>query len=194
MVGSTAKSMANLIRDLLDFSAAELGGRMPVSPATADLAEVCGEVVDEVRTVHPDCAIDLQTRGDLSGEWDADRLRQVVANLVVNAVQHSGNTCGADVLAAPAGPDAVILTVHNGGPPIPAEVLPTIFEPLVRDASRESEARRRPGSIGLGLFIARAIATAHGGTIDVASTAGAGTTFTLHLPRRVTAPQQAIGT
>jgi signal transduction histidine kinase len=183
LVGSTAKGMGNLIRDLLDFTATELGGRMPVSPAPADLGQVCREVVGEVRVAHPDCAIDLQTRGDLTGEWDADRLRQAVANLVVNAVQHSGNTCGAEVAIAADGPDAVTLTVHNGGPPIPPEVLPTIFEPLVRGVSRESELRRRPGSMGLGLYIARSIVTAHGGTIDVTSSTAAGTTFTLRLPR-----------
>jgi signal transduction histidine kinase len=139
--------------------------------------------VGEVKAAHPDCVIELQTHGDLSGEWDADRLRQVVANLVVNATQHSGNTCGAVVTASVDGPDSVTVTVHNAGPPIPPKVLPTIFEPLVRDASRESEARRRPGSIGLGLYIARAIVTAHGGTIDVTSSAVAGTTFKLRVPR-----------
>ena len=72
--------------------------------------------------------------------------------------------------------------MHNDGPPIPPDALPTIFDPLVRGP--EAETQRRPGSIGLGLYIARQIATAHGGTIDVASSAKAGTLFTVRLPRR----------
>jgi signal transduction histidine kinase len=75
-----------------------------------------------------------------------------------------------------------VLTVHNTGPPIPPEALPTIFDLLVRGP--KAETRRRPGSIGLGLYIAREIVTAHGGTIDVMSSVEAGTTFTVRLPRR----------
>ncbi|HSI33855.1 MAG TPA: ATP-binding protein, partial [Tepidisphaeraceae bacterium] len=75
------------------------------------------------------------------------------------------------------------LSVHNGGRPIPASALPTLFDPLVRGTVADSPAHRRPGSIGLGLYIVREVATAHGGTIDVTSTADAGTTFTLCLPR-----------
>jgi signal transduction histidine kinase len=61
----------------------------------------------------------------------------------------------------------------------------TIFDPLVRgDSAPESRKHRRPGSIGLGLYIAREVAVAHGGTIDVASSAEAGTVFTVTLPRR----------
>jgi hypothetical protein len=73
------------------------------------------------------------------------------------------------------------LAVRNDGPAIPPEALPTIFDPLVRGPKPET--RRRPGSIGLGLHIAREIVTAHGGTIDVTSSAEAGTVFTVRLPR-----------
>jgi hypothetical protein len=61
--------------------------------------------------------------------------------------------------------------------------LPTIFDPLVRYATRESTARRRPGSIGLGLYIVREIVVAKGGTVEVSSTAEKGTTFTVRIPR-----------
>jgi sigma-B regulation protein RsbU (phosphoserine phosphatase) len=76
-----------------------------------------------------------------------------------------------------------VLAVHNGGIPIAPDLLPTIFEPLVRDDRREGKPKRRAGSIGLGLYIAREIAIAHGGTIDVKSSKETGTTFTVRLPR-----------
>jgi sigma-B regulation protein RsbU (phosphoserine phosphatase) len=77
----------------------------------------------------------------------------------------------------------VVLSVHNEGAPIPPDVLPTIFDPLVRYATRESTARRKSGSIGLGLYIVREIVVAKGGTVKVTSTAEEGTTFTVRIPR-----------
>jgi len=72
----------------------------------------------------------------------------------------------------------------DSGPPIPPAVLPTIFDPLVRAPSPASQKPRRPGSLGLGLHVAREVVAAHGGTIDVKSSAAAGTVFTVRLPRR----------
>jgi signal transduction histidine kinase len=80
----------------------------------------------------------------------------------------------------------VVLEVHNDGPPISEDVLPTLFEPY----RRGSKGSTRRGSLGLGLFIARQIILEHGGTIEVRSTAGDGTTFTVRVPRRVRARGQ----
>ena len=77
----------------------------------------------------------------------------------------------------------MVLSVHNEGVPIPPNLLPTIFDPLKRYATRESSAERSPGSIGLGLYIVREIVVAKGGTVEVASTAEEGTTFTVRIPR-----------
>jgi signal transduction histidine kinase len=79
----------------------------------------------------------------------------------------------------------VVLSVHNEGMPIPPEALPTLFDPLVRHATVESASQRAPGSIGLGLYIVREIVNAHGGTIEVASTAQQGTTFIVRIPRQL---------
>jgi signal transduction histidine kinase len=100
----------------------------------------------------------------------------VVSNLVGNAIQHGGGT-GVTLIAHGDG-DFVTLAVHNGGSPIPPDVLPFVFEPLAR-GSGDSAGH----SIGLGLFIARAIVSAHGGNIQVSSSVDAGTTFTVVLPR-----------
>jgi hypothetical protein len=123
----------------------------------------------------------LDVEGDLSGEWDPGRLRQVLSNLIGNAIQHGGTDSEVALTARAEGPD-VLLEVRNGGAIIPPDLLPTIFDPLVRGASAGSPPRR-PGSIGLGLYIVREIVDAHGGAVTVQSTAAEGTTFTARLPR-----------
>jgi signal transduction histidine kinase len=110
------------------------------------------------------------------GNWDADRLAQVLSNLVANAIQHGGGT-PVRVSANEQG-DGVSLTVHNGGAPIPAELMPTIFEPLARGINQGDM-----HNIGLGLFIAQALVRAHGGEISVKSSTDDGTTFTAWLPK-----------
>jgi signal transduction histidine kinase len=178
-----------MIGDLLDFTGGGLGVGMPVSPAPLDLRGLCAEVVDEVRAAHPGRTVRFEPHGDLAGEWDAARLRQLVSNLLGNAVQHGGDTGPVDLAARTEGTTHVRLDVRNGGPPIPPDLLPTIFDPLVRgSAAAEPKKQRRPGSIGLGLYIAREVATAHGGTIDVASSEAEGTVFTVRLPRRPNPP------
>jgi signal transduction histidine kinase len=182
-ISAGAAAMSGMISDLLVFAASGLGAAMPLSPAAMDAGLLCREVVDEMRAAYPTRALRYEARGDLAGEWDAARLRQVISNLLANAVQHGGEGGPVDLTARGESPD-VLLAVRNGGPPIPPDVLPTIFEPLVRGPSAESQRQRRPGSIGLGLYIAREVVKAHGGTIDVESSAGAGTVFTVRLPRR----------
>jgi signal transduction histidine kinase len=148
-----------------------------------DAAALCRGLHDEFRTAHPTRAFRLASAGDARGAWDADRLRQAVSNLMGNAVQHGAAdepvVLGVDGTAA----DAVAIEVHNGGPPIPPGELSKIFDPLVRGSSAEHPKRNRPGSIGLGLYIAREIARSHGGDVGVTSTAEAGTSFTIRLPR-----------
>jgi signal transduction histidine kinase len=186
-IAAAAGVMDRMIVDLLVFTGAGLGAAIPLSPAAMDLGELCREVVNETRSAHPDREVRVEMRGNLAGEWDAARLRQVVSNLLGNAVQHGPETGPVELSVRDEGPPGVLLSVRNGGPPIPADFLPTIFEPLVRGggaSSPELRRQRRPGSIGLGLYIARAVVTAHGGTIDVTSSADAGTVFTVRLPRR----------
>lgn len=77
----------------------------------------------------------------------------------------------------------VVMEIHNGGDPIPPGELPKIFDPLIRGSSADNPASNRPGSIGMGLYIAREVAKSHGGRIDVTSSAESGTSFTVHLPR-----------
>jgi signal transduction histidine kinase len=172
---TSAQRIERMIGDLLDVTRARLGGgTVPLTRRETDLNVVCEEVLREIRTAHPEAPLRSRCRGNLRGDWDPDRLAQVVSNLVSNAIQH-GDGSPITVTAAQNG-DAVTLEVQNGGAPIPADVLPWIFEPLRRGH------RQAPHSIGFGLFIARAVVLAHGGDIQVHS-CDAGTTFTVTLPR-----------
>jgi hypothetical protein len=173
---NSAQRMDRMIADLLDFANARLGGSLPLKRQLTNLQPVCEEAIMEVRAAHPDAALQSDISGDLRGQWDPDRLAQVVSNLLVNAIQHGGGTA-VNFTVRPQGDD-VTLAVHNGGPPIPQHTLPFVFEPLTRGGA-EGQAH----SIGLGLFIARAIVTAHGGDIQVSSSTDAGTTFTVRLPK-----------
>ncbi|HEY8665356.1 MAG TPA: HAMP domain-containing sensor histidine kinase [Tepidisphaeraceae bacterium] len=178
---ASAAAMEGLIGDLLDFAAAGLGGKLPIEPAAMDLAALCREVVAEMRAGYPDRALRFASHGDLTGKWDAGRLRQVVSNLLANALQHGAPDRPVKLSVRTKGPD-VLLSVANAGMPIPPAALATMFEPLVRGSGADRTSPRRPGSIGLGLYIARAVVLAHGGEIDVHSSKPAGTTFTVHLP------------
>jgi signal transduction histidine kinase len=183
-ISVSVNAMAAMINDLLDFTGTGLGSAMPLSPAPTDLKDLCREVVDEMRAAHPARTLRLQVHGDdLTGDWDAGRLRQVVSNLLGNALEHGGGAGPVDLTLRAEGAH-VEIAVRNEGPPIPRDAVATIFDPLVRGATPELQKQRRPGSIGLGLYITREIAAAHGGTIDVTSSAEAGTVFTVRLPRR----------
>jgi signal transduction histidine kinase len=173
---SSAQRMERMISDLLDLTRTRLGGSIPLKRRLADLQQVCEEAMMEIRAGQPDAVLHWQGSGDLRGEWDADRLAQVVSNLVGNAIQHGGGT--PITLTGHEDRGSVTLGIHNGGPPIPSDVLPFVFEPLARGYG-EGTGR----GIGLGLFIARAIVLAHGGDIQVSSSSGAGTTFTVALPK-----------
>lgn len=182
-ISTNAAVMARMISDLLDYTRTRLGAGMPVSPAPMDLDSLCRALFDEFRTAHPNRVIRYHWEGDLKGAWDTDRLRQAVSNLMANAVQHGAANAPIE-LRLTGEESEVVIVVYNGGPPIPPGELPKIFDPLVRGSSAEHPKRNRPGSIGLGLYIAREVAQSHGGTIDATSSLEAGTAFTMRLPRR----------
>jgi signal transduction histidine kinase len=176
----SGRRMARMIRDVLEFTRVRLGGGVQVSPELVDLAQVCQVPVEEIRTIHPDCAIGYDVRGNVRGIWDPDRIGQVVANLLDNAVKHSGAaTTGTRRvrLGLSGQDDVVVITVHNDGEPIPEEVRSRLFEPFQR-----ADARGQTG-LGLGLYIVERIVRAHGGTVEVQSTPAEGTTFAVRLPR-----------
>jgi signal transduction histidine kinase len=185
----SADAIAALVTDLIDFTGSTLGVRLPVTPAAADLHVICDEVVRETQAAHGGRVIRVSVKGDLAGTWDGHRLRQLIANLLGNALQHGAPGGPVNLTADGTDPDTVVLTVHNDGEPIPAHLLPTIFDPLTR-APASVQHRRTPGSIGLGVYIVREIAAAHGGKAELSSTAAQGTTATVRLPRHAPAARK----
>ncbi len=177
-IAASGNAMGRMIGDLLDFTGTRLGAKMIVTPAPMDLQSLCQEVLDEMAAVHPSQSFHLECKGDLSGMWDAQRLRQMLSNLLGNAVQHGGEATPV-FLRAEAQGDEIILTVHNQGATIPEQSGALIFEPMLRNTTPDSN--RPAGSIGLGLYVAREIANAHGGAISFRS-ADAETVFTVRLP------------
>ena len=178
----SSQRMDAMIADLLDLTRSRLGGGIPIKPAPADLGEICNQALVEARLVHPASQLAYEATGDLRGTWDAPRLLQVVTNLVINALEHGGGT--AVNVAADGRGDVVVLSVHNYGPAIPAEVSETIFEPLVQFGEPTRDGR----GLGLGLFIVRGIVAAHDGTVHVRSDDSSGTTFEVRLPRIASGP------
>lgn len=169
-----------LIRDLLDFTQARLGPGIRVARTGGDLMEIVRKAVDELQALHPARSIALRTSGDGAGDWDADRVAQLVVNLVTNALVYGRPDTPVTVSVDGEPPGPVVLSVHNAGEPIPRELHRSIFEPL-RQGRGQQGGRSR--NIGLGLYIVRAIARAHGGRVDLASSAAEGTTFRVELPR-----------
>ena len=176
-----ANHMARMIDRLLEFTEARFGAGLPVDRAPTDLADIAREVVTEARLAHPESALHFEFDGNTRGSWDAVRLSEVTSNLLGNAIKHGQHGELIDVTVL--GNDAdVVLKVHNNGPPIPEEIRPLIYEPFV-GAGRHPGKRTFESSLGLGLYITRELVRAHGGTIEVSSSAESGTTFTVCLPR-----------
>jgi signal transduction histidine kinase/CheY-like chemotaxis protein len=179
-IASSCERATRLIRDFLDFTQARLGTGIPLKPRPMDLHEVTRHVVDEVRQAHPTREVVLETTGEGQGEWDPDRISQVLTNLVGNALAYSPANTPVRVTAS-SEPEFAQLQVHNHGTPISPELLPRLFEPLTRGAPTEGQQSR---SIGLGLYIVREILRGHGGSVEVSSSVETGTTFRVRLPRR----------
>ncbi len=179
-IQSSAERATRMVKDLLDFTQARLGGGIHIETRPVDLREVVGGVLEEVRAAEPTRVLDVRHEGDGQGTWDADRLAQVVQNLVTNALKYSPGDSRVRIATRAEG-GAVSLTVSNGGAPIPASKLSSIFEPMQRATAEVDKVGR---SVGLGLYIVKSIVEAHGGSIAVSSTQAEGTTFTVRLPRQ----------
>jgi PAS domain S-box-containing protein len=175
---ASGERMSRMIEQLLDFTRLRVGGGIAIDARETDLAELARVVADELDDSYPDCAVEVHDVGDPTGVWDPDRLGQVLSNLVANAFQHGLPAAGVRVLVDGSAPDTVRVRVHNMGS-IPPALITQVFDPLTGGQRRRDRSR----GLGLGLFITKRIAQAHGGDISVASSDEDGTMFTLTLPR-----------
>ncbi len=168
---NSTQRMLRMIDDLLDLARTRLGPGIPVARTPCDLRDIVANVIDELRTRYPDRRISWDWRGDGFGQWDHDRMAQLVSNLVGNAIEHGDPAQPVEARLERMG-RTVELSVHNFGEPIPPEALPTLFESYKRGSSTT-----KGRGLGLGLYIAEEIARAHHGTLRVSSTTKDGTRF-----------------
>ena len=174
--------MANLIEALLDVSRIATG-KLKLTFESLDLMDVAREVVERLRESAADarCTLSLEGRGRIEGRWDRLRVEQILTNLVSNAIKYApGERIIVSVARAD---DEAVLQVHDSGPGIAEEQLSRIFERFAR-----ADSTRNYGGMGLGLYVTREIAEAHGGTIVVANRPSGGAAFKVRLPLDSRAP------
>ncbi len=183
-IESEAARMGALVEDLLQL--ARLDQHRPVAALPVDLGELAADAVHDARAVQPDRPITLHLADSLTDVpvvlGDEGRLRQVLANLVTNALTHTpaGTPVTVAVSEDPGDPDVVAVTVRDEGPGLSAEDAERVFERFYRaDASRT----RAAGGSGLGLSIVSSLVAAHRGTVSLETAPGAGAAFTVRLPR-----------
>ena len=182
-IESSTSQLSRLVSELIDAARIHLNKGIPIAPAPMDLGTAVQEAAKELEAANSDRKILIQTSGGLKGEWDRARVGQLLSSLIGNAIFHGLNTSAIHAAAKGAG-EEVTLSVHSDGALLP-NVVATVFDPLPR-GEEENQIQSQKAKLDLGLFIANGIATAHGGKITVTSSEEAGTTFTLHLPRKNT--------
>jgi signal transduction histidine kinase len=166
-----------MVGQLLDLTRSRLAGGIPMDRRECNLSGVVAAVVDEVQAAYPDRSIRCDLAAEVVGEWDPDRLGQVVSNLVGNAIAHGDPT--RSILVRLTGGPLALFEVQNWGHPIPESELPHLFEPY-----RRGYQQTHADGLGLGLYIAHQVTVAHGGAISVLSSARDGTTFSMSVPAR----------
>ena len=183
--------MNGLISDLQEYTRSRPVSGIPLDRSSCDLGQVCQAAIDAARAAHPTRVFGPATSGHVVASAEAQRIQRALSNLLHNAVQH-GDAHGLVKLVATGDETAVTLSVWNAGHVIPEASMEAIFEPWVRVPRNELDPPDRPAaSLGLGLFIAREIVAAHGGTIAAASSPESGTRFTIGIPRLQAVPAAA---
>jgi signal transduction histidine kinase len=173
---SSANRINRIVDQLLDLSRVGLGGGFALHRQWFDVKDVCAEVIAALEAAHPGRVVDLNVDGQCTGSWDRERIAQVLSNLGVNALTHGDQTSPVEYQLRADG-DAVVIAVHNVGEPIPEAEFARLFDPFRQHPEAPG------GSLGLGLYIVREIVREHGGTVTIDSTADAGTTFRVRLPK-----------
>lgn len=180
--------LTSLLDSLLEYNNASLGTAMTVYREPVDLGAACRSEIELLRSAFPGVSIGYEAAGSLAGRFDENRIREALTNLVSNAAQY--RIPGTPVRVTATGEqDHVTLSVINDGEPIAPEVLETFFQPLRRRDVGQRHGPRR--NLGIGLFIVREIAHAHGGEVE-ALAAGGTVSFVMRLPKEGVEPGRRI--
>lgn len=176
---SGAEQVGRLVDGLLDYSKSSLGGTMALHRTECDLGEALTEEVELLRATLDTASIHLHVEGELRGHFDCPRIREAMHNLVTNAAKYGDEdaTIGVSVVGKD---QQIVISVTNAGEPLRGDTLNTLFDPLRRGSKVAHKGEHT--SLGLGLFIVREIAVAHGGEVTARSAQGK-TTFLIVLPK-----------
>ena len=168
--------MSRLIDDVLDLARMQLGGGLPIERETVALDALVESVLQAHRMSHPGREIDVTREGSLSGSWDEDRLRQVLSNLIGNALEHAESADQIRVQLDGTAEKSVIVCVVSPGT-IREDLVPLLFDPFQRGQAGKTR------GLGLGLYIVQQIILGHGGCVEVQSGMAGRTVFRVTLPR-----------
>jgi two-component system OmpR family sensor kinase len=169
-----AARMGVLVEDLLTLARLDAVSEVPFS--SVDVGALASDAVDDARAMAPDREVSLEVDGATQMEGNPHALRQVLANLVRNALVHT--EASVEVTVARAG-SQVVLTVRDHGPGLPTDDGDELFERFWR---AEGGRERGKGGAGLGLAIVAGIVDAHGGSVSAANASGGGAQFVVSLP------------
>lgn len=184
-VRRSALLMAGMVDDLIGYTRTQLGSGMPIRLEPTDMVAVCRSAIEDAHSSFPEVRFELDCAGAIDGTYDAVRLHQLFANLLINAAKYGAQGDPVTMRVVVDG-DSIRADVNNRGPVIPENQWHKLFEPLVQlSGSAAAEGGSERTSLGLGLYVAREIARLHGGSIEVDSSAASGTTFRVRLPRGV---------
>jgi signal transduction histidine kinase len=175
---TSGNRMNRMIGQLVDFNRIGATGGPTLDLAAGDMAAIWRQAIDQLAGIGS-ARVHLERLGATAGQWDPDRVAQVAATLLGNALGHGTADGIVTVTVDGTATDDVLISVHNAGA-IPEDLLPKLFEPF-QDGDRRAP---RGDGLGLGLFISRQIVNAHGGQITVSSTPATGTRFDVRLPRQ----------
>jgi two-component system, OmpR family, sensor kinase len=187
LITHEADRMGRLVADLLMLARFDAG--RPLDRRPVELASLAAEAVERARVTDPSRPITLAAAEPVIIDADQERLRQVIDNLIGNAIQHTPSGSPVTVTVS-GGAGRAELTVADHGPGMTAQQASRVFERFYRtDGART----RERGGAGLGLSIAASLAAAHGGEITVDTAPGQGAAFRLRLPQAVTLQENATG-
>lgn len=167
--------MKGLIDNVMDFASARMGGGIVLVRDDNDIEQTLKHVIGELSVIYPDTPIETQFTLNQPVNHDGKRLEQYFSNILANALTH-GKKGEPVKVGADSSDDLFTLTVINTGPKIPDAAMSRLFQPFTR-----GDVKKGQQGLGLGLYIASQIADAHGGSIEVASSANE-TSFTLRMP------------
>ncbi len=173
----SADRMKKMVDQLLDVAKIRSGG-MVLSKTAGNFRDVGERIISEMEHVAPDCDIRFDCQGNTEGNFDPDRLAQILANLVSNAVQHGESGCPVNVCIDGQASDKVCIRVQNQGV-MPSDIMEEVFKPYY---SAGDKLASRSG-LGLGLYIVKEFVEAHDGKVSVDSEPARGTVFEVTLPR-----------